>query len=776
MVSSSPSPGRTSSWLPRYRASLVHLAREGRLSRNFQGTYVEVGLSLVDESVLALVDLAIARRSNITFVYPAPAGEVSVLLAAQILITRLLQGRNSPSVGVVTADATTVTRTWKELNFGHAGERAGIAEVFPCTRAGPNGEYPYRRRDFKGLLVGRQFVNWPVEVVIRDNLAGPVPGRPTVPTITICADPLDPSLNEAHGHDEPIWGWGVLDAALIGPTGPNSMGQRSPFSVAADRLATIASGTHRTIRVARNSEAEHWAAALKDDLMTLSQVAGTSPPAQFQRGLRFAWHHQRMLQALPVRPSQFDRFSGMPPIASRSTATYEPELRAWARALGGEVGELAEIIAGDLADLRNALENKPPFITELSQVAAEDDETLVVVSNTTAARALVDELSGDVQHSSVGHCQVVPIRRLHKTGTWARAFAVGMPPKWDWHRLDSGLTRDLHLLVLGDREAASSCRSLKLLHDSRERWSSPTMRRYAWERIVGAPPPPYPPLSSQAFRLPELVGATEFVPAPDPFEAFEPLLVSTPLFGDEGPRERLAEEGEDGRWLVEVEAVEVDTDSGSICLPLNRFVDVRVDNRLEEVRADRLAPGMFLIANRSAGRLGLLDAVAEQLRTHRPDLYAANLVIRDLRASVHESFLRSGMSKTGLYERLVVLGFAKTYQTARGYVELEGPMAPRDFLDLKRLNSVLDLGHEDQRLRQVFGAVQRERAFRRATGKALATAARNTVLQPDADLVNKDTGLSVADLQELVLEAKILQVRRCEYPVPLSETGVLLAA
>ena len=152
----------------------------------------------------------------------------------------------------------------------------------------------------------------------------------------------------------------------------------------------------------------------------------------------------------------------------------------------------------------------------------------------------------------------------------------------------------------------------------------------------------------------------------------------------------------------------------------------------------------------------------------------ANLIIRDLRALIRERFLRSGMSKVDLYQRLVERGFTKSYQAARGYVGEGGPLAPRDFPDLKRLNTSLSLGYDDRRLAEVFTAVQRERTFRRATGKALAAAARSTVLLPDADLVDADTGLSVADLQELVLEAKVLEVRHCEAPVPLSETGVLL--
>ena len=755
--------------------SLVWVAREGLLSRHVHGSYVEVGLSLVDESVLALVDLAIHRRSSVTFVYPSPAGDVSMLLAAQILIMGLL-GRNLHSVGVVTADTTTAVRTWSQLNFGRPGQRAAIGEVFSCLRAGPNGEYPRRRRDFKGLLVGRQFSDWPVDIVIRDHLAGPAPGTPGVPTINVRADPLESSLQDASNSGEPIWGWGPGDVAMLSSAQPEGAHRRAPFSVAEGRLATIASEIHPTVRVAYNQEAEYSAKALKDDLFTLHQMAGASPSAQLLRGLRVAWHHQRTLQAMPVRPSQFDRFAGVPPIAARSTATYEPELRTWARTLGGEIGELAEIIAADLADLRDALENSPPFITEISQVAAGDEEVLIVVPSGTAGRALVDELGGNVQQGTIGSCQVVSMRSLHRMGTWEKALVVGLPPRWHWHRLDSGLTADLNLLVLGDTEAASSRRSLVALHEARNRWSNADMRRNAWKQLTGVDPPPEPQGRVRPFEEPDVVTAHEFIPAPDPFEAFEQLLVAAPLFGEEGPSETLAAEGADGHWRTEVEAVEVSTDSGTILLPVDRAVDVREGNRLHEVRADRLAPGMFLLINRSAGRVGLLDAVAEQLRSHRPDLYAANLIIRDLRASIREGFLGSGMNAAELYERLVSLGFAKTYQAARGYVADDGPLAPRDLSDLRRLSASLSLGYDDRRTAETFTAVQRERTFRRATGRALAAAARSTVLLPDADIVDADTGLSVADLQELILEAKVLAVRHCETPVSLSETGLLLGA
>lgn len=314
----------------------MRVAREGRLSRYVDGGYVSVGLHLVDESVLALVDLALSRRSNVTFVYPSPAGEVSVLLAAQILITHLLAGHVSPSVGIVTADTTSAARTWNRLIFGESGGRVGISEVFPCVRTGPEGEIESRHQTLKGLIVGRIFDDWPVDVVIRDHLAGPTLGYPDVPTINVYADPLDRSLEDAQSRGEPVWGWGSGDISVLCALQVESVHGSSPFSVATDRLSTIASGIEPTIHVAHDEDAEHWSSALKDDLMTVGKMAGENPSNQLTRGLRTAWNHQRTLQTLPVRPSQFDKFAGVPPIAARSTATFEPEIRAWARSIGGK--------------------------------------------------------------------------------------------------------------------------------------------------------------------------------------------------------------------------------------------------------------------------------------------------------------------------------------------------------------------------------------------------------------------------------------------------------
>src|SRR5262249_44953096 len=151
-----------------------------------------------------------------------------------------------------------------------------------------------------------------------------------------------------------------------------------------------------------------------------------------------------------------------------------------------------------------------------------------------------------------------------------------------------------------------------------------------------------------------------------------------------------------------VEAVEVHTDAGVIILPRARYVDVRVGDEIEECRADELQVGMYLLVDRRGGRLGLLGAVADMLKHHRPNLFAANLLINDLRATIQDAFTRSRMSRKDLFRKLQSLGFDKTYAAARRYVDPQGPLAPRDHDDLQRLNDVLGLALSRNRVHEVF--------------------------------------------------------------------------
>lgn len=752
--------------------SLVAIGREGRLTRQTNAGSVRVELAAVDETVLALVDLALERHRGVTIVYPAPAGEVSVLLAGEILLRRFVDQERTQSVGIVTSDTTKATRTWEELAISSVGSRTPISEVFPAWRAGPEGESPLGGRSFRGAMIGRRFGGWPVDVAVVDHLSGPVRADPVVPTVRVFADALDPALEQLANDGELVWGWTEADLALLAQI-RRDRPSAVPFSVAAERLETMAAGVRTTIHVAHHSEAEQTVRRLRDDLRTLGDLAGADPPLNILRGIRVAWHHVSTLASLPCRPSVFDRFAGLPPVAARATRTFEPEIAAWAKTLAGDLREVAEVVASDLGDLRAFLEDADPFGRELAQAASEGTDTLVVVRTQTAARAFIESVGGDPNLGSVGRAHVVATRRLHQEGTWPRAVVVGTPARWDWHRLDSGLSPDLRVLVLGDLDAYLGRRALEALHRARARWGGAEERHRAWRELVGGEPPPAP-------RLPEVltevvvVDALEAVPEVDPFEALQPLLASVPLaVGDEGVEDAVGEELAGGEWRGAVEAVEVVTDAGTFLLPRDRLVDVRAAEEIVERRAASLGPGMVLLVDRRGGRIGLLEAVADRLEKERPDLLAASLLIADLRRTVQRGFVASGMMRTELFERLRSLGFEKTYYAARGYVDEDGPLAPRDFVDLQRLHDALGLGMSEQRLREVFAGVRRWRAFRRAAGKALVAASRGSLVTSEATRVDRETGLSIADLRELVLEVEVLDVRECPGPVPLAEIGYL---
>jgi len=757
--------------------SLVAVAREGRLARQTGGGAVRVTLTVVDETGLALVDLALQRRRNVTIVYPAPAGEVSVLLAAEILLQRFIRQDRSQSVGIVTSDTARATRAWEELAIRSSGLRARVSEVFPVFRAGPYGESPVGRRRFRGAMIGRRFAEWPVDVVIVDHLSGPVDANPTAPSVRLFADPLDPKLEQLAREGELIWGWAEADLATLTEIGGGDGRSAAPFSVAGERLATMAAGVKTTIHVAHRAEAEKIVHRLRDDLRTLGDLAESAPSLTILKGIRVAWHHVSTLTSLPCRPSEFDEFAGLPPIAARATRTFEPEIAAWARTLDGDLREVAEIVASDLGDLRSILEGANPFTGDLSNVVAQDSsDTLVVVPTQTAARALVKSVGGDPASNRVGSAHVVALRRLHTVGTCAKAIVVGTPAPWDWHRLDSGLSSDVHLLVLGDLDAHLGQRALERLREARSRWSGPEIRTHTWRELAGREPPPLPKLVEFGADI-SVVDAVEARPEIDPFESLHPLLASTPLaVGDEGVEELIARETSEGEWQGAVDAVEVVTDAGLILLPRDQSVDIRRGGDITECRAENLQSGMVLIVDRRGGRVGLLEAVADRLKKERPDLLAANLLIANLRAAVQRAFKGSGLSPMQLFERLRSLGFEKTYQAARGYVDQDGPLAPRDFIDLQRLNEALKLSMSATRVREIFAGVQRWRTFRRATGKALVAASRGSLLTSELTQVDRETGLSLADLRELVLEATVVELRYCSEQVPLAEVGRLREA
>ena len=116
--------------------TIVQVAREGRLHRDVGMAALRVDLSWIDEAALALLDAAVRRRREITFLYPAPAGEVSILLAAQVLLMKLQAHEMTPCVGLLTSDTTRAVDTWSQLSVQGEGSSVPLSEVFPCSRAG----------------------------------------------------------------------------------------------------------------------------------------------------------------------------------------------------------------------------------------------------------------------------------------------------------------------------------------------------------------------------------------------------------------------------------------------------------------------------------------------------------------------------------------------------------------------------------------------------------------------------------------------------------------
>jgi len=100
-------------------------------------------------------------------------------------------------------------------------------------------------------------------------------------------------------------------------------------------------------------------------------------------------------------------------------------------------------------------------------------------------------------------------------------------------------------------------------------------------------------------------------------------------------------------------------------------------------------------------------------------------------------------------------------------------MAPQQFVDLERLNDALDLGLSPLQLRELFAGVQRLRGFRRGAGRALAAAARESTVVADENRIDSETGLSIADLRDAVVEAVVIDVTPCDELEPLTLLGRL---
>ena len=324
---------RVSSWdaeLTRHATahSLVGIAREGRLVRVSSDGAVRVALNSVDESVLALVDLAMTKHRDISFVYPAPAGEVAVLLCAEIVLQKFVEGDTAFTVGLLTADTSGASRTWERIRIAAQGSRARIAEFFPSFRATPEGFSPYGKKPHKGLLIGSTVANWPVQLIVVDHLGGPVRGNISAPSVHVFADPFDAALEEFSKSGGLVWGWPL---GRLSADHKHSAGPLRPFSVAQERLAAIEAGIHTTVHVAHEPTAEKCIARIRDDLKTIAELHSPIPPRAIIRGVRVAWQHLTTLATLPCRPSDFESICGTP----SDSRARNGNIRARNRSMGG---------------------------------------------------------------------------------------------------------------------------------------------------------------------------------------------------------------------------------------------------------------------------------------------------------------------------------------------------------------------------------------------------------------------------------------------------------
>jgi hypothetical protein len=349
---------------------------------------------------------------------------------------------------------------------------------------------------------------------------------------------------------------------------------------------------------------------------------------------------------------------------------------------------------------------------------------------------------------------------------------VGEPSPWDWHRLLSGLAPTAEVLTLGTQSAKGCATAIERLHAARDRWGGDTVRARTWRSLVGTDPPPTPPTPPLSSHPVVVLDGAEYVPEPDPFEAFVSLFDLDPLdVGGEGPSTGLAREGDGGSWTAAVPAVEVLTDRGVLLLERGRPVDVREGPKIVERRPETLEPGSILLVGRRQGRVGLLEALEERFRD-RPDLLAARFLVDDYRRRVRSRFAESGLTVLALHRILTDLGCDKTSAAVRSWVT-DNTMAPQHKDDLERLNEGLGLGFSQQQVDELFAGVQRRRGFRRAAGRALTAAARDSTVVNDENRVDDDTGLSVADLREAVVEATVVSVSACDRPVSLTLLGRL---
>jgi hypothetical protein len=104
-----------------------------------------------------------------------------------------------------------------------------------------------------------------VDLLVVDHLAGRVNVRGDQPSAEIFSDPLDPALRRADEDGHLIWGWSEGDLARWNTHLKVRQSHTVPFSVASDRLETMAHGVDVTISVTRHPEAEAALGRVRED-------------------------------------------------------------------------------------------------------------------------------------------------------------------------------------------------------------------------------------------------------------------------------------------------------------------------------------------------------------------------------------------------------------------------------------------------------------------------------------------------------------------------------
>lgn len=750
--------------------TLVKIAREMRLAMGGE----RIHLNWIDEASIALVEAAISRGRNLTLVYPAPVGQVAVLLAGQILIHRLISRNPSKSVGIVTGDPAGAERTWRDLNIMTPGNRSYLKENFPSWRAKPDGQSPFGRQGFQGLLIGRRCRNWHADVIIIDHLADEVQVESDRPNIRVIADPLSPILENIGIRGDLTWGWcGEELKQWPASTGASSFGV--PFSVGEERLATIVDGGAITVGVCSHPEAERAIENLREDLLAFGAEHLDRDRRTVVSGLRRAWMHTSTLCSLPCRPAEYDKFCGVPPVAARETSSFHKEVEAWAQILEDDHRDFGLMIATDLFDLRAALEKDNPFKRELLNMVGDGMETLVVVRTKTAARAITESLGGHTADMRFKNLQFTWMSRLHNEGSWPRAVIVGALPRSAWHRVDSGLSADLRILTMGKKEAARVRLAAHSMRVKRVRWANEDNKLRVWRELFDEEPPDYSRIEiDEGVDVLEVAGE-DFLEEPDPFSPIAELMTDDrPLWAGEGAGDRLARPSDSGEWSATTEAVEIRTLNGSILLPVSREVDVMAGDRITSVLAPELKSGHIILIGRQQGRLGLIEALQETLERQRPDLLAANLLALDYHDRVTSAFNQSGLDPESLYHKLLMLDCNKGLPAVRSWVVPSGgPMGPRDEEDHFRLNSALGMGLSGSQVREYFAAINRIRTFRRQAGRALSRAATAATATGEDSGLEEQFGISVSDLNDAVVQTTVVSVQFLKDQVPLSATGRL---